>query len=198
MRLFSSGLLRIVVAGFVLFTCASHVAAQTNSQAEMLSELSRSVDWKTAKPQEALMAAAVLGNKAQAERALKRGAKINDYDPLFGYTPLILASQGPSLETIKYLISKGANVNARGTSSRMMNFPLRLSRHFMAIQPTSQSNTTDDLTEQMQQSFDYMKSMPPHWTAFRCEGSGVTPLITGRCHRFSDESALAFGKRRQS
>ena len=122
------------------------------------------------------MAAAVVGNTIHVERVLKRGAKINDYEPIFGYTPLTLASWAFT-GTIKFLISKGANVNARSTRSRMINFPLRLSRHFMATQTASQRLTADELMEQMEQTLAYLKSMPPHWTAFRSEGGGVTPLI---------------------
>ena len=175
-RLFSK-VVGIGVCGLLFFAGAPRVGAQPISQQQMLSQLSKQIDWRHATPQEALVAAAALDNVPQADRALKRGAKINEHDTIFGYTPLILAAQKPTLNSLKFFLSKGADVNGRSIDKRQMVFPLRLSRHFMETKTIKKTFDTDSLMDQLEENLAYMKSVPPHWTAFRSEGAGITPLM---------------------
>lgn len=58
----------------------------------------------------ALADAARVGNVKDAETYLDKGAGINN--PWFGRTPLQVAAEEGKLEMVKFLIEKGADVNA--------------------------------------------------------------------------------------
>lgn len=67
---------------------------------------------------EKILESAKQGNLDTIKKSLANGANINTKDKKFGTTPLMYASYGGDstkqrLEIVKYLISKGAKVNAK-------------------------------------------------------------------------------------
>jgi ankyrin repeat protein len=172
-RLASVVLVGLLASGLFGVVALPSAVAQSSFQEELRAEMDRQLDWKHATPQEALMAAASLGNKTQVERALKRGANINQIEPLIGYTALIHAAQLPSMDLIKFMLSKGADVNERSSPGAQLRLPLRLTRHVMGRKPKS----IEDEMSLPESTLEYMQSVPQHWLSFRPEGGGVTPLI---------------------
>ncbi|HEX8832883.1 MAG TPA: ankyrin repeat domain-containing protein [Abditibacteriaceae bacterium] len=60
-----------------------------------------------------MMNAAFRGETWNVRNLIAKGAKVNSADYMYGYSPLMWASQNGHLGTVRYLLSKGANPNAR-------------------------------------------------------------------------------------
>jgi ankyrin repeat protein/spore coat protein CotH len=60
-----------------------------------------------------LWSAAKAGDITALKDQLAKGADLNDLDPKIGLTPLAWASMSGQLETVRFIISKGGNVNAQ-------------------------------------------------------------------------------------
>ena len=85
-----------------------------------------------------LIEAAFAGETWKAREALSRGAKIEARDPGSNWTPLMWASLGGKLGTVRYLLSRGAKPNALGGGDRRMIL-LSLGREYSQ---TSGANAT--------------------------------------------------------
>lgn len=59
--------------------------------------------------------AALAGDRARCEVLLSKGAKVNGAG-MHAMTPIMSAAKGGSLETVQYLVSSGADVNAHNDS----------------------------------------------------------------------------------
>jgi len=63
----------------------------------------------------ALVQAAFAGETWNVRAALNKGAKIETRDPQYGLTPLMWAATGGHVGTIRFLLERGAKVNAQST-----------------------------------------------------------------------------------
>src|SRR5690349_6435184 len=59
--------------------------------------------------------AALVGDRSRCEALLKKGANVNGAG-MHGMKPIMSAAKGGSLETTKYLVSNGADVNSHNDS----------------------------------------------------------------------------------
>ena len=76
--------------------------------AVLIAQPTLKVDAANTAGETALMMAALRGNLVWTQRLLERGAALNRE----GWTPLHYAASGPGLEVVKFLVERGANINA--------------------------------------------------------------------------------------
>lgn len=160
---------RIAGIGVVLLGICCHavpVSAQSSSDSVItlqqgIKQFRVENNYKGSSPRDTLILAVATKNTAKAREALNKGAEVDLRGAGFGTTPLTLAALHHDLHTMKLLISRGADVNAKSAGGQYPFYPMKISRHVTTAGPQAD-----------------FSNVPPHWLYLNTDCVGVTPLLS--------------------